>query len=216
MNTRFCDILGMLRHERGISQRKAATELGVSQALLSHYENGIREPGLAFVTKACKYYDVTSDYLLGIKPMRHSETDFDEIMRQSEQVSPPSVTALASSLDIILKILYKYGDAELIEQATRYLCTVNYKLMRYIFMLNPHMEVPDIQASNDNFSALCNMEILLTELRFKNQLNQCTEYSAQSGYDQKYLNSDFPLLCSHLRDLLKETETRIASHLKEN
>ena len=28
------------------SQRKAASALGISQALLSHYENGIREPGL--------------------------------------------------------------------------------------------------------------------------------------------------------------------------
>lgn len=51
--------------KRGISQRKAAKELGISQALLSHYENGIREPGLAFVKKACNYYHVSADYLLG-------------------------------------------------------------------------------------------------------------------------------------------------------
>ena len=37
--------------KKGISQRKAAKELGISQALLSHYENGIREPGLAFVKR---------------------------------------------------------------------------------------------------------------------------------------------------------------------
>ena len=55
----------MLRKERGISQRKAAGELGISQALLSHYENGIREPGLSFVTKVCDYYHVSADYLLG-------------------------------------------------------------------------------------------------------------------------------------------------------
>ena len=34
--------------KRGVSQRQAAQALEVSQALLSHYENGIREPGLAF------------------------------------------------------------------------------------------------------------------------------------------------------------------------
>ena len=49
----------------GISQRKAAAALGISQALLSHYENGIREPGLAFVARACDFYHVSADFLLG-------------------------------------------------------------------------------------------------------------------------------------------------------
>ena len=49
MNADFSRTLALLRQEKGISQRKAAKELGISQALLSHYENGIREPGLAFV-----------------------------------------------------------------------------------------------------------------------------------------------------------------------
>ncbi len=49
----------------GVSQRTAAGDLGISQALLSHYENGIREPGLAFVVRACDYYGVSADFLLG-------------------------------------------------------------------------------------------------------------------------------------------------------
>ena len=65
MVTDFSRTLSLLRQERGISQRKAASQLGISQALLSHYENGIREPGLAFVVKACDYYRVSADYLLG-------------------------------------------------------------------------------------------------------------------------------------------------------
>ena len=65
MNADFSRTLALLRQEKGISQRKAAKELGISQALLSHYENGIREPGLAFVKKACNYYHVSADYLLG-------------------------------------------------------------------------------------------------------------------------------------------------------
>ena len=50
MNADFSRTLALLRQEKGISQRKAAKELGISQALLSHYENGIREPGLAITT----------------------------------------------------------------------------------------------------------------------------------------------------------------------
>ena len=66
MATEFSKTLSLLRRERGISQRKAAGELGISQALLSHYENGIREPGLGFVRRACDYYHVSADYLLGL------------------------------------------------------------------------------------------------------------------------------------------------------
>ena len=64
MATDFSRTLSLLRQEMGISQRKAAAALGISQALLSHYENGAREPGLNFVCRACDYYGVTSDYLL--------------------------------------------------------------------------------------------------------------------------------------------------------
>ena len=65
MYARFARALSQLRHEKGVSQREAAQALEVSQALLSHYENGIREPGLAFVVRACDYYQVSADYLLG-------------------------------------------------------------------------------------------------------------------------------------------------------
>ena len=65
MNADFSRTLALLRQEKEISQRKAAADLGISQALLSHYENGVREPGLAFVRRACDYYRVSADYLLG-------------------------------------------------------------------------------------------------------------------------------------------------------
>ena len=61
----FAVNLKKLRREKGLSQRQAAAELGVSQALLSHYENDSREPRLDFVLRICDYYAVTTDYLLG-------------------------------------------------------------------------------------------------------------------------------------------------------
>lgn len=64
MATDFSRTLSLLRQDKGVSQRKAAAELGISQALLSHYENGAREPGLAFICRVCDYYGVTADYLL--------------------------------------------------------------------------------------------------------------------------------------------------------
>ena len=65
MQRTFHETLATLRREKGMSQRQVAARLGISQALLSHYENGAREPGLDFVCRVCEYYGVTADYLLG-------------------------------------------------------------------------------------------------------------------------------------------------------
>ena len=71
----FSETMSALRKSRGLSQRQAAGDLNISQALLSHYENGAREPGLAFVCRACDYYGVSADYMLGrtARPLPPSE-----------------------------------------------------------------------------------------------------------------------------------------------
>jgi len=63
--TKFSANLGKLRREKGLSQRQAASEFGISQALLSHYETGAREPKLDFIIRVCEYYTVTTDFILG-------------------------------------------------------------------------------------------------------------------------------------------------------
>ena len=65
----FSETMSALRRARGYSQRRAAADLNISQALLSHYENGAREPGLDFVRRACAYYGVSADYLLGLSDL---------------------------------------------------------------------------------------------------------------------------------------------------
>ena len=65
MERNFAAVMSELRHARGLSQRKVAADLKISQ---SHYENGAREPGLAFVCRACDYYGVSADFLLGRAP----------------------------------------------------------------------------------------------------------------------------------------------------
>lgn len=66
MNCEFPKIISNLRKSKGISQKQAAIDLGISQALLSHYEKGIRECGLDFLIKLSDYYEVSCDELLGV------------------------------------------------------------------------------------------------------------------------------------------------------
>ena len=94
MQVRFAQTLSQLRHEKGVSQRQAAQALEVSQALLSHYENGIREPGLAFVVRACDYYQVSADYLLG----RRVEREGGRAQGAPEGVDPAVLRSAAEVL----------------------------------------------------------------------------------------------------------------------
>ena len=82
METKFCSNMSELRRQRGLSQRKAAADLKISQALLSHYENGAREPGLGFVCRACRYYGVSADYLLGLS----EDTSRNEVREELESL----------------------------------------------------------------------------------------------------------------------------------
>lgn len=76
----FPERMTELRVEKSLSQKDAAKDLLISQALLSHYEKGIRECGLEFLCRAADYYGVTADYLLGRSESRSglSETDLDD------------------------------------------------------------------------------------------------------------------------------------------
>jgi transcriptional regulator with XRE-family HTH domain len=89
MGQSIAGILYLLRSERGYSQRRVASDLGVSQALLSHYENGIREPKLDFIVRVCGYYDVSADYILGRADERKSmvlQCDTEEHRRVNSAV----------------------------------------------------------------------------------------------------------------------------------
>ena len=74
MAMEFNRIITLLRKERGITQKQAAADLGISQAQLSHYEKGIRECGLEFVVQVADYYGVSCDYLLGRSAERSGQT----------------------------------------------------------------------------------------------------------------------------------------------
>ena len=73
MNHSFPRIITLLRKEKGLSQKSVAEQLGISQALLSHYEKGVRECGLDFIVRIADFYDVSADYLLGRTPNRHNQ-----------------------------------------------------------------------------------------------------------------------------------------------
>lgn len=106
--SKFADKLSQLRKERGISQKKAASDLGISQALLSHYEKGIRECGLDFVIRCGEYYGVSTDYLLGVSDSRNGIdlADLSKVAVDDEF----SVSTLGQATKILIDIVTSSGD----------------------------------------------------------------------------------------------------------
>lgn len=107
--SKFASILSQLRKERGISQKKAASDLGISQALLSHYEKGIRECGLDFVIRCSEYYGVTTDYLLGVSNNRNG-LDIDALTDKEEENGEFSIFTLGKATKYLLDLVATGSD----------------------------------------------------------------------------------------------------------
>ena len=115
MNSDFPRIITLLRKERGVSQKKAAADLGISQALLSHYEKGIRECGLEFLVKTADYYDVSCDYLLGRSPEPAGKTiSYEDIpepdMSGKEKIDPGGVMAAFNKKLVVNAVSVLFSD----------------------------------------------------------------------------------------------------------
>lgn len=130
MGAVFADNLAELRRSAGISQREAAAALGVSQALLSHYEKGIREPGLDFVRRAADYYKVTTDQLLGRMP---SPDDWRVIaVPAPSQQARETEEDIRVTLDVIFDLINSNYSPSVAYYADIYLCEVLYELLRHL------------------------------------------------------------------------------------
>ncbi len=149
MNVAFPRILILLRKERGISQKQAAADLQISQALLSHYEKGIRECGLEFVVRVADYYGVSCDYLLG-RTADKSGTMIavDEIPEQDPAIQDKRMQVggvlptlnkklIVNSLQIIFDILQKCNNKALTTEVSNALVQIIYVLFRGIYEANP-------------------------------------------------------------------------------
>lgn len=60
----------MLREKRGLIQELLAAEIGVTQQMLSKYENDITIIKVDVLKRIAEYFNVTTDYLLGLSDMK--------------------------------------------------------------------------------------------------------------------------------------------------
>lgn len=166
MTSDFSRTLALLRREKKISQRTAAGDLGVSQALLSHYENGLREPGLSFVVRAADYYGVSCDYLLGRSMARDGSAVPAERMDQQADAGREK-NQIVSAAALLLELTGRMGSAQLEHEVEAYLSVVLYKVYRYLYMADPMSVEAVFRTSREQFEYLCDARMKEHELRIR-------------------------------------------------
>ncbi len=64
-----------LRKKKGLTQQQLAECVGVTKAMVSAYETGMRYPSYDILIKFTRIFRVTSDYLLGINSRKFFDVD---------------------------------------------------------------------------------------------------------------------------------------------
>lgn len=67
MENVFKTRLKELRQKKELGQTELANALGVSKGIISLWENGLREPSMNNLMQIAKYFNVTTDYLVGLE-----------------------------------------------------------------------------------------------------------------------------------------------------
>lgn len=62
--------LSLLRKERNLTQKEASHELGISLNSYQRYETNEREPTAPLLVRMAQFYQVSLDYLVGLKDER--------------------------------------------------------------------------------------------------------------------------------------------------
>lgn len=62
----YNEIIRELREDNDKTQKEIADYLGTTQQVYSRYEKGENEMPIRHTISLCKYYNVSSDYILGL------------------------------------------------------------------------------------------------------------------------------------------------------
>ena len=226
MNAEFPRLITLLRKEKGISQKQAAAELGISQALLSHYEKGVRECGLDFLIRCSRFYHVSCDYLLGLSPERSGRQLTVEEIPEPENTKDTvfrgnimpvlNKKLITNSLGIIYDLIGKSESKQLNNEISNYLMLAVYRAFRVLYSVNPKNEDSMFSVPQEMLSGYCSALMMMSEARAQ-QLAQ----GQNKGEDRvrnideikittEYLMQNYPKQSQALLNLIQNVEAKIS------
>lgn len=226
-SSNFPRILALLRKERGTSQKDTAAELGISQALLSHYEKGIRRPGLDFLVRCADYYDVSCDYLLGRSPDRQGYTLTVEDIPSPEEGSKGNkgvasvLTGLnrkliANSQNILFDLLTKLENKSLTSEVSAYLMLAVYRMFRVVYSTNPKNKDEMFQLPENVYQQYADSAMQITQANASSIAQgepigsfEKVANPEKLNINNEVLQDEYPLFVSSLLNLVQTAENRI-------
>lgn len=222
----------LLRKERGISQKAASQGLGISQALLSHYEKGIRECGLDFLVRAADYYQVSCDYLLGRTPDRNGAQITVEDIPEPDAAGKENVfrgsvlptlnkKLIANSLNIVYDKLQTCNNKGLTTEVSAFFMLSVYRMLRVLYGANPKNPQSTFAVPPQLARGSASAQMQLAEANAKciaEGLNLCgcegLSDPALLSMTPEQLLKDYPLFASSLMNLIQNAENRMGYHKK--
>lgn len=122
----FSDRLVKLREKTGKKRQEVADEIGISRASLEYYEKGKRKPDIEILAVLANYFNVSSDYLLGLSPAESTDRDIQFISKYTglsdeaievlhfyknfEKICPTINLLLESEMTILHELAYQCSD----------------------------------------------------------------------------------------------------------
>lgn len=232
MTQEFSRIITLLRKEKGITQKQAAAELGVSQALLSHYEKGIRECGLDFVVRVADFYGVSCDYLLGrsadrsgltlkVEDIPNPESAKDSVYRGS-LLPTLNKKLISNSLNILFDKLSLCQNKALTREVSSYLMLAVYKMFRLLYGAAPKNAESLFSVPREVYSGYTLSEMAKAEANAHALLKGRDVGSGEPVRDPSVfamttesLSRSYPLFASSLLNLIRTSENRMVGEQDE-
>ena len=214
MNSDFPRIITFLRKERGLSQKQVASDLGISQALLSHYEKGIRECGLDFLVKAAEYFEVSCDYLLGRMVQRRLASVTAEDLPESDEIrhlkgnmiNQINKKLLMNTTTVIFDLLAQIGNKRLTNAVSNYLMSAEYQIFRTIYSAQEQNSQTMFSIDRNRYKNL-NSASMLIDLEIIDMLIERNELSLSLSPD--VISTYFDKGASSLFNLIQYAERNI-------
>lgn len=219
MNKDFPRIISLLRKEKGLSQRQVADDLDISQALLSHYEKGIRECGLDFLVKIASYYNVSCDYLLGRTPDRSGATitieDIPEYNDKAERdnaknnmLAVLNKRLIMNTTSIIFDTLIRTSNKKLTGYVSNYLMSSNYLLFRKLYSANEDNPQALFSVNEDIYAGYIRAVSSIEETNIDNFLNN-SKNKLHIDLSPEAIETEYKDKSSSLYNLIQNTEKNI-------
>ena len=173
------------------------------------------------MVKACDYYGVSADYLLGRTLTRDGTTigteELYDLSDEKDNSLRGSVLALLSkkllvnSIGMLFDLLGKTGSREAIRAASNYLSTALYTVYRHLYHANPDNNPDFFSVSQRHFAAgLADADLHLSEVELQDALAAHVKAKGKMPkMDHAALARDYPVLYQSMLQLIHNSGERI-------